>query len=194
MNERDERVLRDGLRGLARQMEKAESAPLRVEEALLVEFRRRKVQILWKRVAWGASAAVAAAVVALLLIPRPATAPDPPGVVAVGPSQPENPLPKARPVEAPQASVVARRRPVRRAPPVQAGSEPRQESVTGFLPVPGADLEGPFYAGSVVRVELPRTVMASYGIPMNRERMRETVQADVVLGEDGLARAIRFVQ
>jgi len=70
----------------------------------------------------------------------------------------------------------------------------RAESFTRFLPVPGGDLYGPLDSGSVVRVELPRSAMTTYGIPVNRDRLRETVQADVVLGEDGLARAIRFVQ
>jgi len=45
----------------------------------------------------------------------------------------------------------------------------------------------------VVRMKLPRTVLTTFGLPMNPERAEEHVQADVVLGPDGFARAVRFV-
>jgi hypothetical protein len=45
----------------------------------------------------------------------------------------------------------------------------------------------------VVRMKLPRTVLTTFGLPMNPERAEEPVQADVVLGPDGFARAVRFV-
>lgn len=45
----------------------------------------------------------------------------------------------------------------------------------------------------VVRMKLPRTVLASFGLPMNPERAEEPIQADVVLGPDGMARAVRFL-
>lgn len=46
----------------------------------------------------------------------------------------------------------------------------------------------------MVRVELPRSAMASFGLPVNIDRADQRVKADVLLGADGLARAIRFVQ
>jgi hypothetical protein len=46
----------------------------------------------------------------------------------------------------------------------------------------------------VVRVEMPRYAMARFGLPVNMERYDERVKADVWLGADGVARAIRFVQ
>jgi hypothetical protein len=46
----------------------------------------------------------------------------------------------------------------------------------------------------VVRVEMPRYAMARFGLPVNMERYDERVKADIWLGADGLARAIRFVQ
>lgn len=46
----------------------------------------------------------------------------------------------------------------------------------------------------VVRVEVPRYAMARFGLPVNMERYDERVKADVWVGADGLARAIRFVQ
>lgn len=48
--------------------------------------------------------------------------------------------------------------------------------------------------GQVVRVKLPRTALESFGLPMNQARAGEPVKADVLIGEDGLARAIRFVR
>jgi hypothetical protein len=52
----------------------------------------------------------------------------------------------------------------------------------------------PNEGGQLVRVELPRSALASLGLPMNVERADERVKADVLLGHDGLARAIRFVR
>jgi hypothetical protein len=46
----------------------------------------------------------------------------------------------------------------------------------------------------MVRVELPRSAMVSFGLPVHMDRVNEKVKADVLLGVDGLAQAIRFVQ
>ena len=46
----------------------------------------------------------------------------------------------------------------------------------------------------MVRVELPRSALARFGLPMNMNRANEKIKADVLVGTDGLARAIRFVQ
>ncbi|HYE13588.1 MAG TPA: hypothetical protein VD968_04005, partial [Pyrinomonadaceae bacterium] len=69
-----------------------------------------------------------------------------------------------------------------------------EEITTDFIPLmqgaQGAGLD----SGAVVRVELPRSALASLGLPVNAERAHERVKADVVVGEDGTARAIRFVR
>lgn len=70
----------------------------------------------------------------------------------------------------------------------------RAEVVTDFIPVAGADMGEPVDSPILVRVKLPRTALVKFGLPMNEERSSEFVKADVVLGNDGLARAIRFVQ
>jgi hypothetical protein len=65
---------------------------------------------------------------------------------------------------------------------------------TDFIPLTyGADLSS-MDSGRVVRVELPRTALTRFGLPMNAERAGEPVKADVLIGEDGLAQAIRFVR
>jgi len=70
----------------------------------------------------------------------------------------------------------------------------QREVATGFLPVgyarPMAFQDG----GQLVRVELPRSAMASFGLPVNLARANERVKADVLVGSDGQGRAIRFVQ
>ncbi|MEW6126381.1 MAG: hypothetical protein AB1757_04895 [Acidobacteriota bacterium] len=48
--------------------------------------------------------------------------------------------------------------------------------------------------GQLVRVELPSSALASFGLPVNYENANQRVKADVVLGNDGIARAIRFVR
>lgn len=195
MNEHDERVLTEGLRALARKMEVSDTTPPRVDESLRREFRRHKLKVLGRRATWFAGTALAAAVAWLLLVPAPA--PRREEVAArVGPAQvAPAPTPKREEIDAPRPTQrVARQRPSNPLRVAQGQPMRRAESFTRFLPVPGGDLYGPLDSGSVVRVELPRSAMTTYGIPVNRDRLRETVQADVVLGEDGLARAIRFVQ
>ena len=65
---------------------------------------------------------------------------------------------------------------------------------TEFLPVAYGQ---PFRledGGRIVRVRLPRSTLASFVLPVNQERLHERIQADVLLGEDNLVRAIRFEQ
>ncbi|MDQ1560452.1 MAG: hypothetical protein QOD32_3512 [Pyrinomonadaceae bacterium] len=75
-------------------------------------------------------------------------------------------------------------------------SKPNEtESVTEFISlVAGAPAATPLESGQLVRVQLPRAALASLGLPLNAERDNEPVKADVLLGNDGLARAIRFVR
>ena len=68
------------------------------------------------------------------------------------------------------------------------------EVTTDFFPVSGANSLMPMEGGHVIRVELPRSALVSFGLPMNAERTNERVKADVLLGNDGLARAVRFVR
>ena len=48
--------------------------------------------------------------------------------------------------------------------------------------------------GQVLRVEMPRSALASFGLPVNEDRMSGRIKADVVVGNDGIPRAIRFVR
>ncbi|HKP88020.1 MAG TPA: hypothetical protein VJZ26_18090, partial [Blastocatellia bacterium] len=76
----------------------------------------------------------------------------------------------------------------------QAVGQEATEIATDFIPLLHGDELNLMESGQMVRVELPRSALISFGLPMNMERADERIKADVVLGSDGLARAIRFVK
>jgi len=69
------------------------------------------------------------------------------------------------------------------------------EMATNFIPLPygsGLSLDEGW---EMVHVSLPRSALGTLGAPwVSEQESTEMIQADVVLGQDGLARAIRFVQ
>ena len=75
-----------------------------------------------------------------------------------------------------------------------AGNSEQSEVTTQFLPMSYGSPVNLQDGGQLVRVELPRSAMARFGLPVNMERYGERVKADVLVSADGLARAIRFVQ
>ena len=62
-----------------------------------------------------------------------------------------------------------------------------------FLLGYGGD-QKPMESGQVIRVQMPRSALIAFGVPVNIERADVPVKADLLIGEDGLARAIRFVR
>ena len=62
-----------------------------------------------------------------------------------------------------------------------------------FIPLPNAERLAPDEDVNMVRVEVPRSAMIAVGFAVPADRASELVQADVVLGSDGLARAVRFL-
>jgi hypothetical protein len=62
-----------------------------------------------------------------------------------------------------------------------------------FIPLPNAERISPNEDVNLVRVEVPRSTMIALGYDVSAERSSEPVEAEVVLGADGLARAVRFV-
>jgi hypothetical protein len=73
-------------------------------------------------------------------------------------------------------------------------SNNEREITTEFIPIGYSDAPTVQDGGQLVRVEVPRSTMARFGLPVNMERYDERVKADLWLGADGFARAIRFVQ
>jgi hypothetical protein len=76
----------------------------------------------------------------------------------------------------------------------KAGNSEQSEVTTQFLPLSYVSPVNLQDGGQLVRVELPRSAMVRFGLPVNMERYGERVKADVLVSADGLARAIRFVQ
>jgi len=75
-----------------------------------------------------------------------------------------------------------------------ADSSDEAEVVTRFYPLrEGEDLTE-LESLQLVRVELPGSALSEVGLPVDPETASAPVIADVVLGQDGLARAIRFVR
>ncbi len=157
-------------------------APAELEAKLRAAYRRQR-PARWPY--WAAAVAAGvllAAGAAAWVARRPTPAPAAP-VVAASP-QPVVVLPPA-PVGPP---AVARRLPATR----PARVRPR-EVATEFLPLQYGEILAPLESGNLVRVRLPRSSLTSFGLPVAEERMAERISADVLLGEDGTARAIRFV-
>jgi hypothetical protein len=79
-------------------------------------------------------------------------------------------------------------------PEAVAVARPPQEVVTQYFPLFYSSV--PAAAVHVVRMEVPRASMVRFGLlPGDAlNRTTGTVLADVIVGEDGLARAVRFVQ
>jgi len=69
----------------------------------------------------------------------------------------------------------------------------KNEVVTDYIPLTYMNDSTAFDSGSVVRVQVPRSTLVSMGLPMNIDNSSALVKADVVVGDDGVARAIRFV-
>lgn len=67
-----------------------------------------------------------------------------------------------------------------------------REIVTDFFPL--IDAPPPIGRGELVRVMVPASTMRTVGLPVNEDRLTDQVKADVLVSEDGLATAIRFVR
>ena len=151
-----------------------------VEARVLVAFRRRRAVRAWKR---GSALAAVAAAAVLALIPgqrHPASQSN--ATVA----EPVNASVAAAvaPAEAPEPTRTERPVRVRRVTP------PLREIATDFFPL--IDTPPPFERGELVRVVLPAAAMRKVGIPVSENHLADPVQADVLVGQEGLARAIRF--
>ena len=87
-----------------------------------------------------------------------------------------------------------RDRPSRKGNNFAAATNTDEEITTEFLPITYGGNVAQLDDGQLVRVELPRSALQSFGLPVNAERAGERVKADVLIGHDGVARAIRFVK
>jgi hypothetical protein len=65
----------------------------------------------------------------------------------------------------------------------------------GFIPLPNsAGVAADEDDVNLVRVEVPRSAMIALGLDVSADRASELVEADVMLGSNGVARAVRFLE
>ena len=63
-----------------------------------------------------------------------------------------------------------------------------------FIPLPNsAGMTADGDDVNLVRVEVPRSAMIALGLEVSADRAEELVEADVMLGSNGIARAVRFL-
>ena len=175
------------LTGLLREVAEADAnlvAPTNLEQRALSRW-ERSPRVASTRTSARVKVALALAAAVLLLIagsirsgPTPATS-EPRRVDVVAPP----PHATAEAVEPAPVSVPAktlRRRPA----PI------RRQSVdfVPLLPMTPGELSGSF---QIVRVQMPRAALGALAATTDMRHVQDPVLADVLLGEDGMARAIR---
>jgi hypothetical protein len=69
-----------------------------------------------------------------------------------------------------------------------------EETTAGFYPLPDAEALPPVESAMVVRVQMPMASLAMIGFPINQDRASDRVEAEVLLGQDGLARGVRLIE
>jgi hypothetical protein len=217
----EQRALSGVLRELSLNL-RAVSVADRVEQNLIEEFRRQKTAVpsvaAKGRRRWYALAAAAAVLLIVSggiatrlnstvdnpsigsstpLNVAPAGAPNPQELVAINPVTSvtaDNTQPVShRPVVRRRLRGGASRMVAAKPTPVAAPTVPT-EVTTDFMTLGDISTASLQEGAQVFRVEMPRYAMARFGLPVNMERYDEKVKADVWVGMDGLARAIRFVQ
>ena len=204
--------------GFLSQVMHGQEAPARLEPALLASFREHAAQAgehgsvplhagprFWahrKFWTWGASAAALAAVLALAIGLRsgqraPAQASNAPLTRSVAAHEESS---AAVPVTVKQDNVIEHQSTIqavkrnRVALPHSRSAAEEDTAVaeaSGFVPLIYCDELNCGTPGDVVRVELPASSLPMMGLASNTRT--GPVRADVVVGEDGIARAIRLV-
>ena len=173
----DDRIL-EALKAL-READDGQEAGPEVEARLTDAFRKYRARRVWKRAAAVVTmlSAAAAVILAISVHPRsPEFHPAEPVVVTT-------PEPVPQPAVAP-ATPSPRKAQHRRQAPLR-------EIATEFYPL--LDVQPPFERGELVRVVVPASTMRDVGLPVSQDHLSDLVQADVLVGQEGLARAIRFV-
>lgn len=160
--------------------DRSEAAPVRVEAALLAEFRRQHAQAAQPPRNFRLRTALAMAAALILAIGitvpfwmshrSPATGSP---VAIAAPNAPN-------PVSANEAAG-------------DNSMSSDSEYTTDFVSLPYADDPGTLEGGTVVRVTLSRSALASFGLPVAGMGSSERIPADIALSEDGVPQAIRLV-
>ena len=147
----------------------------------------------WRWLASAAGIVLAAAITFAPVPKRDRALPTPPPPTP-GPSAPPSPSPQPRQLSAPAVKPPSVPTPRRAASQQSASRRPRPASsgFDGFVVLPSAFALPDFESGRIVRVEVPITVLPAYGIDLVPDASPAAVQADFLIGQDGVPRAIRL--
>ncbi len=196
---------------LLREATGEQAAPHHLETRLRAAFREQhpaKARPFWLG-AWVSAAAATLAVGAIvwkLALPAQVEAPPafrPPAPVASAATEPLGPAKQDAVVVATSArpraaSVQIRRRPIplrdtldqSRAEPTPVVTAATTEE---FDEIPNAPPMTPQDRGEVIPVRLPKQTFDRLGIPIQADRFRDRVPAELFVGEDGIPRGIRVI-
>jgi hypothetical protein len=179
----EETRLTESLQALARSLN-VQRAPARVEEVLVQAFRERTRRVnapllglvgkrFWRWLSWGlAFAATVAATWIIILENRK------PGASLPHPRQPNSGVQAASYGLAERAAL----------------DEWANAGTTDFIPLGTCDDPECLDDAVLVRVALPAEALLEFGLPINNDWVAgESVEADVVIGGEGVPSAIRFV-
>ncbi|HWQ33670.1 MAG TPA: hypothetical protein VNQ79_12525 [Blastocatellia bacterium] len=75
---------------------------------------------------------------------------------------------------------------------VKPESDGVEEVYSDFIPLGEGLTQTPLESGHLLRVKMPRSALPRFGLPLNPERANESINAEVLMSDDGMARAIRF--
>ena len=186
-------------KALARETRMADSSAARIEEAILGAIDRRDGAVsqrsLWLPPWLAAAAALVliAGTLSLWMVTRTKvnSAAVTNQVASKTPSVPHDVTPHVavKPPVVRAADVPRTRRATR---PVQR-SEAGVVRPSGFVELPWTAGLPAFESGEIVRMEVPAATLPGYGIDISSGTGNGPVAADVLIGQDGFARAIRLV-
>ncbi len=155
----------------------AEVAAMKVSEALeatlLREFDRRRRRVLWLL----PIAAMLAATVWLMPRDQQVVPPQPAPFAAAAPA----PVPVV-----PVKKVHTRRRKA-------AKPAPPDDDQPEFIRIPFSAPLGPYERAEIIRTEIPVSALTAAGIQVATADTGAKAQADLVVGEDGMAHAVRLI-
>ena len=198
----DEFMVTGALRALAASADQQE-APPQVEGALRYAFRQqnrrpnRMVPVRWQ--GWGGALAMGAVAAAMLLVL---------GLTMTALRRPEAPERKpaegSRQVKPSHKNQIENAGAQTEAPVSPAGGTTSAEGSDlfameaggeeGFVPLQLGDDLADVDGGQVMRVEVPSAALVSLGLLSSQGDGAEGIEADVLLGQDGVAHAIRLVK
>lgn len=190
----------------------SQEAPARVEAALLAALRTQRhpvpqpqrITFAWLAWRWAAMATAMLVVLGLTgwawlsfgsqeksqeALHLPASPPTPTPPV---PTLQEDAKERAVPEPVPVRLAVHRGMP-QRFPRTTTRSAPPNEPPAPFYSLVEDGQMAPLESGRIVRIEVPAAELVKLGVPLTDTTLTQPMQADLLLGQDGLARAIRFV-